>query len=77
MTITVKKRKYKSKTIREADQFEQSIIGKEEKNEKVLFFAEARFLFIILDAHLAHCLLSANAQPKRQNKSQGPNYRRS
>ena len=69
-TMTEKKQTYESKTNRVTDQLEQSTIGKGEQNEKVLFFADPHFLFLIPDAYLAHCLLPANTQAKRQGKSQ-------
>jgi len=53
-----KTKKYESIKNRMTDQPEQSTIGKGEQNEKVLFFTEPHFLFLIPDAHLAHCLLS-------------------
>lgn len=68
--MTEKKQTYESKTNRVTDQLEQSTIGKGEQNEKVLFFADPHFLFLIPDAYLAHCLLPANTQAKRQGKSQ-------
>jgi hypothetical protein len=68
--MTEKKRTYESKTNRVTDQLEESTIGTGEQNEKVLFFADPHFLFLIPDAHLAHCLLPANTQPKRQGKIQ-------
>jgi hypothetical protein len=52
------------------DQLEESTIGQGKQNEKVLFFADPHFLFLIPDAHLAHCLLPVNTQPKRQGKRQ-------
>jgi len=69
-TMTEKKQTYESKKNRVTEQLEQSTIGKSEQNEKILFFADPHFLFLIPDAHLAHCLLPANAQPNRQGKSQ-------
>jgi len=68
--MTEKKRTYESKINRVTDQLEESTIGQGKQNEKVLFFADPHFLFLIPDAHLAHCLLPANALPKRQGKSQ-------
>lgn len=56
--MTEKKQKYESIKNRMTDQLEQSTIGKGEQNEKVLFFTDPHFLFLIPAAHLAHCLLS-------------------
>ena len=69
-TMTEKKRTYKSIRNRVTDQLEEARIGQGKQNEKVLFFADPHFLYLIPDAHLAHCLLPANTQPKRQGKIQ-------
>jgi hypothetical protein len=69
-TMTEKKRTYKSKRNPVTDKLEKSTIEQGKQNEKVLFFADPHFLFLIPDAHLAHCLLPANTQAKRQGKSQ-------
>lgn len=68
--MTEQKRTYERIINRVTDQLEESTIGQGKQNEKVLFFADPHFLFLIPNAHLAHCLLPANAQPKRQGKSQ-------
>jgi hypothetical protein len=68
--MTEQKRTYERIINRVSDQFVKLTIGLGKKYEKVLFFADTHFLFLIPDAHLAHCLLPANAQPKRQGKSQ-------
>jgi hypothetical protein len=52
------------------DQHKESTIGQGKQNEKVLFFADPHFLFLIPDAHLAHCLLPSNTQTKEKGKSQ-------
>jgi hypothetical protein len=62
------------KNIREnnklTDQLVKLTIGQGKEYEKVLFLADPHFLFLIPDAHLAHFLLTANTQAKRQSKSQ-------
>ncbi len=68
--MTEQKRTYERIIIRVSDQFVKLTIGLGKEYEKVLFFADPHFLFLIPEAHLAHCLLPANAQPKRQGKSQ-------
>jgi hypothetical protein len=70
-TMTKKKRTYESKINQVTDQLEESTIGQGKPNEKVLFFADPHFLFLITpDAHLAHCLLPSNTQTKQKGKSQ-------
>jgi len=69
-TITEKKRTYESKINRVTYQLEESTIGQGKQNENVLFFADPHFLFLIPDAHLAHCLLPSNTQTKQNGKSQ-------
>jgi hypothetical protein len=68
--MTKQKRKYEKIINRVTDQFIKLAIGLGKEYEKILFFAKPHFLFFIPDAHLAHCLLPANAMPKRQGKSQ-------
>ena len=68
--MTEQKRKYERRINRVTDQLPKQTIGQNKQNNKVLFFADPHFLFLIPDAHLAHCLLPANAQLKRQGKSQ-------
>jgi hypothetical protein len=68
--MTKQKRIYERIINRATDQFVKLTIGIGKEFEKVLFLADPHFLFVMTDAHLAHCLLPANAQPKRQDKSQ-------
>ncbi len=68
--MTEQKRTYEKMKKRVTDQFVKLTIGLGKESEKVLFFANPHFLFSIPDSHLAHCLLTARAQPKRQGKSQ-------
>jgi len=69
--MTEKKRTYESKINHVTDQLEESTIGQGRLTERVLFFANPHFLFLITPtAHLAHCLLPSNTLPKRQGKSQ-------
>ena len=70
MTMTEQKRTYERIINRVTDQFVKLTIRQGKEYEKVLFFADPRFLFLIPDAHLAHCLLPANTQAKGQGKSQ-------
>lgn len=68
--MTEHKRTYERIINRVTDQFVKLTIGQGKEYEKVLFFADPHFLFIITpDAHLAHCLLPANTQTKRGQKS--------
>jgi len=69
-TMTEQKRTYEKIINRVTDQFVKLTIGLGKEYEKVLFFADPHFLFLIPDAHLAHCLLPANALTKRKGKSQ-------
>jgi hypothetical protein len=57
-------------------QFVKLTIGLGKEFEKVLFFADPHFLFFIPDAHLAHCLLPANALPNERAKVKEPNCQR-
>jgi uncharacterized protein YbcI len=69
--MTEKKRTYESKINQVTDQLEESTIGQGKPNEKVLFFADPLFLFLITTAdHFEHYLLPSNTQSKRQKKSQ-------
>lgn len=52
------------------DRLVKLTIGQGKENEKVLFFADPHFWFLIPDAHLANCLLPDKTQVKRQGKSQ-------
>ena len=65
-----KKRTYEKIKNRVTDQFVKLTIGLGKEYKKVLFLVDQHFLFLIPDVHLAHCLLPANTQPKRQSKSQ-------
>lgn len=69
-TMTEQNRTYERIINRVTDQLMKLTIGQGKEYEKVLFFADTHFLFLIPDAHLAHCLLPANTQAKRQGKSQ-------
>ena len=69
-TMTEEKRTYERIINRVTDQLMKLTIGQGKEYEKVLFFADTHFLFLIPDAHLAHCLLPANTQANRQGKSQ-------
>jgi hypothetical protein len=69
-TMTEQNRTYERIINRVTDQLMKLTIGQGKEYEKVLFFADPHFLFLIPDAHLAHCLLPANTQAKRQGKSQ-------
>lgn len=69
-TMTEQKRTNERIINRVTDQLVKLTNGPGELNEKVLFFCRPAFLFLIPDAHLAHCLLPANVLPKRQGKSQ-------
>jgi len=56
---------YERRTKLVVDQLVKSTIGQGRLNERVLFFADPHFLFLITPAaHLAHCLLPYNTQPK-------------
>ena len=68
--MTEQKRTYERIINRVTDQLVKLTIGQSKEYEKVVFFAYPHFLFFIPDAHLAHCLLPANTQAKRQGKSQ-------
>jgi hypothetical protein len=68
--LTEQKRTYDKIINRMTDQFAKLTIGLGKEYEKVLFFADPHFLFLIPDAHLAHCLLPAKTLTKRQGKSQ-------
>jgi hypothetical protein len=68
--MTEEKRTYERIINRVTDQLMKLTIGQVKEYEKVLFFTDPHFLFLIPDAHLAHCLLPANTQAKRQGKSQ-------
>lgn len=68
--MTEQKRTYQRIINRVTDQLVKLTIGQGKEYEKVLFFADPHFLFLIPDAHLAHCLLPANTLAKRQGKSQ-------
>jgi hypothetical protein len=68
--MTEQKGTYEIRTKLVVDQLVESTIGQGKQNENVLFFADPHFLFLIPDAHLAHCLLPAKELPKRQGKSQ-------
>jgi hypothetical protein len=68
--MTEEKRTYERIINRVTDQLMKLTIGQGKEYEKVLFFADTHFLFLIPDAHLAHCLLPANTQANRQGKSQ-------
>ena len=69
-TMTEQKRTYERIINRVTDQLMKLTIGQGKEYEKVLFFADPHFLFLIPDAHLEHCLLPANPHHKRQGKSQ-------
>ena len=69
-TMTEEKRTYERIINRVTDQLMKLTIGQGKEYEKVLFFADTHFLFLIPDAHLSHCLLPANTQDNRQGKSQ-------
>lgn len=56
-TMTEEKRTYERIINRVTDQLMKLTIGQVKEYEKVLFFADPHFLFLIPDAHLAHCLL--------------------
>ena len=68
--MTEQKRTYERIINRVTDQLVKLTIGQGKEFEKVLFFADPHFLFLIPDAHLAYCLLPANTQAKRQGKIQ-------
>ena len=68
--MTEQKRTYEKIINRVTDQFVKLIIGQGKEYEKVLLFADPHFLFLMPDAHLAHCFLPSNTQAKRQAKSQ-------
>jgi len=69
--MTEQKGTYERRTKLEVRQLVVSTIGQGRLTERVLFFADPHFLFLITPAaHLAHCILPANTQPKRQGKSQ-------
>ena len=68
--MTEQKGTYEIRTKLVVDQLVESTIGQGKQNENVLFFADPHFLFLIPDAHLAHCLLPSNTQPKQNGKSQ-------
>jgi hypothetical protein len=68
--MTEKKQTHKSKINPVTDQIEKSTIEQGKQDEKVLFFADPHFLFLTPAAYLAHCLLSANTQARKQGKSQ-------
>jgi hypothetical protein len=70
MIMIEKKRAYDREINQVIIHFEESTIGQGKQNEKVLFFADTHFLFLILNAHLAHCLLPTNTLNKRHSKSQ-------
>ena len=69
-TMTEQKRTYERIINQVTDQLVKLTIGQGKEYEKVLFFAAPHFLFLIPNAHLAHCLLPANTQAKRLGKSQ-------
>lgn len=68
--MTEQNRTYERIINRVTDQLMKLAIGQGKEYEKVLFFSDPHFLFLIPNAHLAHCLLLANTQAKRQGKSQ-------
>jgi hypothetical protein len=68
--MTEQKRTYERIINRVTDQLVKLTIVQGREYEKVLFFADPHFLFLIPDAHLAHCLLPANTQAKLQGKRQ-------
>src|SRR5690554_6231692 len=68
--MTEEKRTYERIINRVTDQLMKLTIGQVKEYEKVLFFAVPHFLFLIPDAHLAHCLLPANTRAKRLGRSQ-------
>lgn len=68
--MTDQKRTYERIINRLTDQLVKFTIGQGKEYEKVLFFADPHFSFLMPNAHLAHCLLPAKTQAKRQGKSQ-------
>jgi hypothetical protein len=68
--MTEEKRTYEKIINRVTDQFVKLTNGLGKEYENNLIFTYPHFLFLIPDAHLAHCILPANALPKRQGKSQ-------
>jgi hypothetical protein len=68
--MTVQKRTYERIINRKTDQLMKKTIGQVKEYKKVLFFPNLHFLFLIPDAHLAHCLLHATAQARPMGKSQ-------
>src|SRR5690606_14840399 len=67
-SMTEQNRTYERIINRVTDQFVKMTIGQGKEYEKVLFIADPHFLFLIPDAHLAHCLLPANTQATRLGK---------
>jgi len=68
--MTEQKRTYERIINRVTEQLVKLTIGQGKEYEKVFFFADPHFLFLIPAAHLAHCRLLANTLAKRQGKSQ-------
>jgi len=69
-TMTEEKRTYERIINRVTDQLLKLTIGQGKEYEKVLFFADPHFLFLIPNAHLAHCLLpDTQANDLQKSKS--------
>ena len=67
-TMTEHNRKYERLIIQLTDRIVNWSIAQIGNTDKVIFFADPYFLFLIPDIHLAHCPLPANTQLKNRAK---------